>query len=196
MIGYCKVQEPTVTYGQMNLIINTRNLWRDLVTWSRAYLISRVSGIGNTEDVFNRLYRVPVDFGNTVRLIFGDQIAEQYVQSLSETAVLYRELIEAQITGNVDMANEKVQELYKKADQRAIFLASINPFWDETQWKNLLHTFIIYSLDEITSILMGDSKNIDIFDRFLHLADIIGDYFAEGMFKYLTYSTQNKSSHL
>jgi hypothetical protein len=81
--------------------------------------------------------------------------------------MMYRDLIEAEITGNPDLANEKIKELYQSADERAAFMASINPYWDETRWKNLLYTFIADSLNEITSFLVGDPKNIDEFDRLL-----------------------------
>lgn len=185
MVGYNRTYEPMVTYGQMNLIINTRNLWRDLVMWSRAYLVSRFSGIGMTEDVFKRLYKVAVDFGNVFRLVFGDRISEKAVQDLSSIIMIYRDLIEAEITGNSDKSNDKIKELYQSADERAAFMASINPYWDETKWKNLFYTFIYDSQNEITSFLTGDPKNIDVFDHLLQHADIMGDYFSQGLFDYM-----------
>jgi hypothetical protein len=115
----------------MNLIIQSRNLWREFVVWSRVYLISRIAGIGITDDVFNRLYRIPVEFGNVIRLIFGDQAANTIIQQ-SSTIVIFRDLVEAMVTGDTNMANEKVVELYKNGDERAAALSLINPFWDET----------------------------------------------------------------
>jgi hypothetical protein len=131
MVHNSKSQENTVTYGQMNLIIQSRNLWREFVVWSRVYLISRIAGIGITDDVFNRLYRIPVEFGNVIRLIFGDQAANTIIQQ-SSTIVIFRDLVEAMVTGDTNMANEKVVELYKNGDERAAALSLINPFWDET----------------------------------------------------------------
>lgn len=194
MICKDKLQESLITYGQMNIIFQARNLWREFVIWSRVYLISRVAGIGIAEDVFNRIYRIPMEFGDITRLIFGNQAAEVTVQQLSSTVVLFRELVDAMIAGNSDAASVLVQDLYKNADERAAYLASINPFWDETQWKYLIYTFYNYSFQEITSILTSDPKNIDIFDRFLLYADIVGDYFAQGLFNYITYNTQNNKT--
>ena len=193
MICKNRLQDNLITYGQMNIIFQARNLWREFVVWSRVYLISRIAGIGIEEDVFNRIYRIPVEFGNITRLIFGNQAAEVTIQQLSSTVVLFRQLVDAMITGNNDAASVIVQELYKNADERAAYLALINPFWDETQWKYLIYTFYNYSFQEITSILTSDPRNIDAFDRFLLYADSMGDYFAQGLFNYIAY-TQNTTT--
>jgi hypothetical protein len=188
MVVKNRMQENLVTYGQMNLIFQSRTLWRDLVTWSRIYLDSRIAGIGTLEDVYNRIYRIPTDFGNIIRLIFGNQAAEVIIQQLSYNVILYRQLVEAMLTGNNESANAITQELYKNADERAKYLASINPFWDETQWRNLIYTFYNFSFQEIVSILTNDPKNVDLFDRYLQFTDTIGDYFAQGLFNYITQS--------
>jgi len=180
-------QDSLVTYGQMNLIFRARNLWREFVVWSRVYLISRVAGIGIAEDVFRRIYQIPREFGDIIRLIFGDQAADKTIQQLSSTVILFRNLVEAMITDDRAAADQLVRDLYENADERAVYLASINPFWDEMQWKYLIYTFYNYSFQEITSIMTGDPRNIDLFDRFLQYADTMGDYFAQGLFNYLTY---------
>jgi len=189
MIKKTRVQDSVLTYGHMNLIFRARNLWRDLVLWSRVYLTSRLGGIGITEDVFNRIYRIPLEFGDIIRFIFGNQAAETIVQQLSSNVILYRELVEAMISGDNEAASAITQQLYVNADQRAAFMASINPFWDETQWKNLIYTFYNYSFQEIISILTNDPGNVALFDRFLQYTDIMGDYFAQGLYNYLAYNT-------
>lgn len=191
MICESRVGEPTVTYGQMNMIFRLRNLWREMSTWIRAYLISKFAGIGNTEDVFNRLYRIPMEFGSIVQLIFGAQAAEQYVQQLSQQLVLTREIIDAQMAGNTDLVNQKVMQLYQNAESRVDMIASINPFWDRTVIRSVLITYLQYTLDEITTLLTGEyERNIDIYDRLLHHSDFIGDYFAQGLFHYLYLNPQ------
>lgn len=193
MISVDRYKENLITYGQMNLIINARNLWRDFVMWSRIYLISRLAGIGTPNEVFYRIYRIPNGFGNVLRLIFGDEIAEKYIHLLSQTIIIFSELIEAQLIGNVELVTEKVRQLYMNADERAKFLATINPYWEEVQWKSLMYTFYQYSFDEIISIQTNDARNIDIFDRLLQHANTMGDYFSQGVFNYLTNTEQNNN---
>lgn len=191
MVCKNRSQENLITYGQMNIIFQARNLWRELVVWSRVYLISRIAGIGLAEDVFNRIYRIPLEFGNITRLVFGDQAAEATIQQLSSTIISFRQLVDAMIAGDNDAAGVLVQELYRNADERAKYLAAINPYWDETQWKYLIYNFYNYSFQEITSLITGDPRNIDLFDRFLLYADSMGDYFAQGLFNYIAYNQQN-----
>lgn len=194
MISKNRLQERLITYGQMSLIFQARNLWRELVMWSRVYLISRIAGIGITEDVFNRIYQIPLEFGNIIGLFFGDQAAEFTVEQLSSNVILYRELVEEMISGDNDAASATVQKLYKNADERAAYMASINPYWDEAQWRNLIYTFYTYSFQEIVSILTSDPKNIDLFDRFLGYADIMGDYLTQGLYNYITFNTENNTT--
>lgn len=188
-----RYNEPTITYGQMNLLFYIRNLWREMATWTRTYLASRYSGIG-AEDAFDRLYKIPQKLGDVIQLIFGSQAEEQYIQLLSVQLVLVREIIEAHMTGNADLVDEKVQQLYQNAEDRIKLVASINPFWDETIIRNLIYTYHQYTIEEITTYLAGDyQRNIDIYDRLLQHADSIGDYFAQGLFNFLSYTPQQSN---
>ena len=186
-----KFNDQSVNYAQMNLIFNARNLWRNLATWMRAYLVARFTGIDISDDIFMRLYEIPVEFGHIFRLIFGDQITDKYVQQLSSAIVLFKDFIEAEIAGDTDHASEIAKQLYQSADNRAAFLASINPYWSETEWKNLIYTFYKYTYDEITSFLSGNPRSIPIFDQILKQADKMGDYLAQGLFYYILDSTCN-----
>jgi hypothetical protein len=182
------VAEPTISLGQMNYLFKVRTLWREMATWTRAYLISRFAGQEIAEDVFQRLYRLPREFGDLMRLVYTDQIAEQYIQIISSQLVLTKEIIDAEIAGNTDLVNEKVRELYERTEGRSEFIASINPYWHEDDVRNLINTYHQYTLEEITTLLTGDyARNIDIYDRLLQHADLIGDYFVQGLYNYLAY---------
>lgn len=181
--------EPTITQGQMNFLFTIRVLWRDLATWTRAYLVNRYAGLAITEDVFNRLYEIPQEFGNILQFIFGYDNAQRFVQYVSQQIVQIRSLIEAVIEGDVNSVNLLTQQMYQLADERARFMTSINPFWDLTETRNLIYTYLQLTIDQITTLLTGDYKrNIDIFDRLLHHTDNMGDYFSQGLLNYITYS--------
>lgn len=68
-------------------------------------------------------------------------------------------------------------------------MTSIVPFWNKVQIRNFLFTYHQYTLEQIVTLLSGDyARNIDIYDRLLHHADNMGDYFAEGLFNYIAYN--------
>jgi hypothetical protein len=191
-MGIIRRAEDLLSYGQMNLIFHARSLWREFAIWGRVYLISRIAGIGITDEVFDRLYRIPLEFGDLIKIIFGDQMAENIIQQLSYSVIVYRDLVEAIMAGDTGLANQKAKDLYQNADERAAYLASINPYWSEAEWKSLIYTFYSYSFDEIETLLTNDPKNIDVFDRFLQFTDVMGDYLSQGLFDYLAHTPLNQ----
>ncbi len=181
-----RFDEPAVTYGQMNLLFHIRNLWRQLVTWTRSYLVSQHANMGIADDVFNRLYRLPREFENVLQLILGFEASQAFVQSLSVQLALTKEIIDAYLAGNTDLINEKVPQLYRNAEERAELMASFVPLWEQAQIRNFLYAYHQYTLEQIVTLVSGDyARNIDIYDRLLQHADIMGSYFTEGLYHYL-----------
>lgn len=175
-----------INYDQMNAIYGIRMFWFEFVIWIRNYMLSRYQGLGNTEEVYTRLLQVPMDYVNLLRQIFGDVIAGEYVTLFYNYIDLIDALVTAQIAGNVEEIGLITQQLYRNADERAAFLASINPYWSEEEWRNRLYTNLRSTLNQSTSFLMGDyGKNIDIFSSLLDQAESTGNYFTEGLFDYL-----------
>jgi hypothetical protein len=186
-----KSQQPIMNQvtGEMNLIFRARMLWRDLATWVRNYLISIIAGVGDQEAVGQRLYRLPIEYGNVLRVFFGDQATEQYITMLSQYIVDLQLLYDAQISNDIDAINQQTQRLYANADARAAFFASINPFWSESVWQSLFYSFTSMLIEESTSLLLRDYvRDINVFDRAISLTSVMGDYFSEGLINYLNYT--------
>lgn len=176
-----------ITYSQMNLISNVRIFFRRLATWTRAYIIGRYRGIGTEQDLFGRLYLESSNFGNMLQLFFGRESAEKNMQLLNEYAIILRELISAQLEGDSDRVREYVDRLYLNADRRAAQMASVNPYFDETVWRNLLYAFTRYNLEVANSFAAGDySRDIKTFDILTALTDRMGDYLAQTIYDYIT----------
>jgi hypothetical protein len=175
-----------ITYDQMNAIYGIRMFWFELATWVRNYMLSRYMGLGNTEEVYERLLQVPVEYVNVLRQIFGGSVAGEYVNLFYVYIDLIDAFITAQLEGNIEEIDRITQQLYQNADERAAFISSINPYWSEEEWKNRLYTNLRSTIDESTSFLLGDyGKNIDIFSRLLDQAESTSTYFAQGLFDYI-----------
>lgn len=172
---------------EMQIIINSRIFWREQAAWIKSFIDAEYFNLEISEEIFSHLYNIPAKFSNSLRLIFGGVIAEQYGHMLSQNIVLIRELIEAQEDNDVEAMNQIVNDLYLLADQRAAYLDSINPFWDENQWRNLLYTYLYLTIQQGNALLLGDYDGcIRLFDRLLVHADLMGDYFSSGLYSYLT----------
>lgn len=185
MISKNQIQNPNYVNAQMNFIFRARMLWRDLASWLRSYKVSLYGGVGNTEDLSQRLYRIPIEYGSILRVFFGDQVTEKFINLLSQYIILLQSLFIAQINNDVDIINNLTQQIYQNVNNMAALLASINPYWTQGGWSTLLELFTNMQIQEATTFLTKDySKNIDIFDRIISLTTIIGDYFSEGLTSY------------
>ncbi len=176
-----------ITYSQMNLIFNARFYYRRLTTWTRAYLRSRYFGIGTMEAQFERLYLETLDIGEMMQLIFGRQASERYAQLVSQYAILFNQLISAQLEGNDDAVRENVERLFKNVDERALFLESTNPYWSAEGYRDLFYSYLDYIIETANAIATRDlSRDIELYDILNELTNRMGDVFAQGVYEYIT----------
>jgi len=186
MIRKTQQLETYIPYGQMNLIFSLRTLWLELATWTSSYLTSTASGLNNIEAVSERLYRIPLEIGNVLRLVFGAQSAEQFINLLSTHIITLENVITAQKNNESEAVTENVGRLYQNADEIATFLTQINPFWTQVQWRNLLYTYISLFFEVSNSLFTGEyERSVDAYDRLSYQTILIGDYMADGIIQYL-----------
>ncbi|HYE69853.1 MAG TPA: hypothetical protein VEA58_14655 [Anaerovoracaceae bacterium] len=179
-----------VSFEQMKIIFTSRIFWRQLAIRMREYLNSRYLGIGNAEDIFIQLLNAPTEFSGMLKLLFGEDVSEKYNQLLTQYIMIIRELITAQLDGNREAINQNVKSLYQNGDIRAASLAPLNPIWNEAEWKKMIATFNNLTIEEANSIASGDyGRNIELYDNLTVQTNIMGDYFAHGLYHYLTDTT-------
>ncbi|HYE69033.1 MAG TPA: hypothetical protein VEA58_10515 [Anaerovoracaceae bacterium] len=184
--------EQCITYSQMSLIFNMRIFWRRLMIWTRIYIISRYLGIGTAEVSFERLYIENLDFGDMLRIHFSRSISDNYSQLLNQFSIGLRELITALIQKDLDAARQNIDRLLLNADQTAAFLASINPYFDEAEWKSLLRTYLQDTIQAANLFASEDYRmDIEYFDRLTALSNTMGDTFAQGLYDYITAGALN-----
>ena len=183
MISKRKVSDPdNIVTGQMNLIFRGRMLWRDMAMWLTIYMFALFGGYPNVQTIADQIYKLPFEYGNVMKLIFGDKVSDDYINLVSQYVIILEYLFYYQLTGDQNNAGNYTQQLYQNISQRAAFLAQINPYWQESTWRTLLTTFNNMILEESTALLTKEyEKSIDIFNNLLSQSSIIGDYFSEGI---------------
>lgn len=186
MVYKCEAPETNLISGQMNLIFRARMLWRDIGTWLTTYMTSLYSGYPNLPAIANKLYRIPLEYGNLLRVFFGNRVSEDYINLLSNHVITLENIFYAQMVGDQAAVNEFARQIYQNIDSRAAFLAQINPYWEADVWRALLIDYNNMLLAESTALLARDyEKSINVFDQLLTHSTVIGDYFSEGIFNYL-----------
>jgi hypothetical protein len=157
-----------------------------MATWLTMYMFALYGGYPNQQAIANQIYKLPLDYGNVMKLIFGDKVSGDYINLVSQYVIILEYLFYYQMIGDQNSASNYTQQLYQNINQRAAFLAQINPYWQENTWKTLLTTFNNMILEESTALLSKEyDKCVDIFNSLLSQSSIIGDYFSEGILQYL-----------
>lgn len=172
-----------ITFEQMNAILTFRTVWLDMAMWMRNFTKSFVDDHPNLEAVTNRLYAgVPLRFYNALVVFYGNDIAEAYLNRISNIIVVFWRLMEAMKSGDQEGVQKATQELYETASQGADFLASVNDYWEADWWRDLYTQFISQGIQMILSILQGNYENeIRIYDQIQDLTVTMGNYMANGI---------------
>ena len=187
MISKDQEQEPTISYGYLNLVRSYRNLMAQLAYLTRIYFSSVYSGFGNAEAIAKKLYSLPNRFQEKAELIFGSPLSEEFLNLLSLHVLYVQSLANALVIGDQNAANYYTQLLYQNADNITSLLAKMNPFWDVMQWKTLLYNYINLVIQDAVALGAREFETeLDIFERMLLAALAMGDYHADGLYQYMT----------
>ena len=186
MIHKKDINRQCITYNQMNMLSNSRLFWRRFTTWIRVYIISRYLGIGTGEDSFRRLYSETSGIGSFLQVIFDRDISNNISQLLNQFTFSLRDLVDAQLQGNSQAVNQNVTRINQVASNFASYLASVNPFINETDWRNMLNTYIQYTIEEANSFITGDySHDIEAYKNLTDLTNRMGDSLAQSLVDYI-----------
>lgn len=183
--------EQCITRSQMSLIFNMRIFWRRHAIWSRIYIISRYLGIGTAEESFERLYLENLDFGDMLHIHFNHSIANEFSRMMIQFSIGLRELTNARIAEDFDAVRQNIDRLLQNADQTAKFLASVNPYFEEAELRNLFTIYLEDTLQEADLFASKDFRaDIEYFDRLMDMSNTLGDTFAEALYNYITSGAQ------
>lgn len=176
-----------ITYSQMQMTFNMRMYYRRIINLTRIYMRNRYYNLGAPDVLFDRLYLEYLDIGNMLHLNFGRASRDQYSRLLGEFAISLRELITAQIEGNVETIDRNVQRIFDNVYTRGVFLAEINPYWATNEYRNLFNAYIQYLIRSANLLSLGNlNEDIVLYDSITELTNNMGDAFAEGIFNYIT----------
>lgn len=170
------------TQSQVALLNQLRMLWEQHVHWTRSFIISTAANLGDLDATTKRLLRNPSDFADLLRPFYGDQIANQFKDLFTQHLLIAADLVNAAKNNNTNAVDEARKKWYANADEIAAFLAHINPFWDESRWKELLYSHLQMTEKEAVLRLTGKyAEDIAIYDQIEAEALMMADYMFYGI---------------
>ena len=167
------------------LLSNTfRRLWSEHVLWTRFFIVSTTFSLPDLPVVTQRLLRNPVDFANVLRPFYGTQIAARFEELLTEHLVIAAQLVNAAKAGDTAEVEILRRKWYANAEEIACFLAQINPFWSEREWRDLLFDHLCMTEAEAVEMLSGQyEESIREFDAIQAEALVMADVMSCGIIK-------------
>lgn len=142
--------------AQIDLSNTIRRLWLEHVLWTRFFIVSTAFDLPDLPYVTERLLQNPHDFANVLRPLFGNQDAMTFDKLLTDHLVIAAELVNAAKRGDAQEAEKQRKLWYDNAKNIAAFLASINPYWSEKQWQDMLFEHLAMTEKEAVDILTGE----------------------------------------
>lgn len=171
-----------INKAELNLMNEMRVLWEQHTVWTRMAIMSIVYELPNEEQVIARLLRNPVDFGNTFSRYYGTFIGNKLRDLLTEHLVLAADLVKAVIAGDNQMAMELERRWYENANEIAILLGAINPFWSVREWREMLFEHLrLVKLEATTTINGEHQENVDVYDELEAQALEMADTMSKGI---------------
>lgn len=166
--------------AQVDLRNRIRMLWEQHDVWTRSAIVSLVFDLPDADFVLARLLRNPVDFENALRPFYGSQIAAEFRELLREHLVLAADIVNASKAGDTNAAAEAERRWYANADAIAAFLARINPYWSEAQWRSMMRQHLALVKEEAVAMLTGQYEEaVAVYDQIelqsLRMADVLAE---------------------
>lgn len=178
-----------------NMVKDFRQIATEWAYLSRFYLVAKTVGFGDEEYVTQRFFELTSRIKEKFELILGTEPANEFLSLLSIYAVKLEGLVNAILSGDQAEIESRSLEVYQHADEVAAYLSSINPYWNEAKWKELLYTFVGFLVEESSALQREDySAFLQTFEKLLYSSLAIGDYYALGLYQYATMNGVNQAN--
>lgn len=179
---YHKPLQHTNTISEIDLMRLLRMLWKQNIYWTRFSVLSMVQNLPDVEQVTARLFRNPSDFAAVMGKFYGNEISERIKVLLARQLNIAIEMVQVSIAGNSQKKLEIERNWYINADEIAEFLAGINLFWSEAQWKKMLNEHLTLTKTEIEFLIAKNyEESITVFDEIETQAIKMSDLMLQGI---------------
>ncbi len=176
------------TKAQVSLLSRLRTLWEQHVFWTRSFIISTASELGDLDVVTKRLLRNPADFAEVFAMFYDNETAQTFQELLTQHLLIGADLVNAAKNNDMKKAQEAREKWYQNADEIAVFLAETNPYWDRNIWQTLLYDHLEMTEKEaVLRLSQRYEEDVAIFDIIEREALEMADYMFHGFISQFDY---------
>lgn len=161
-----------------------RELWQEHILWTRLFIISSVSELADLELVTERLLRNPQDFGKVLRIFYGKDIVDKFVNLFTDHLLIAADLVNYAKAGDNQGAEKARKEWFANADEIAAFLASINPHWSQSEWRRMLYDHLEKTeMEAVFRLTQRYAEDIANYENIESMAMMMADEMTNGIIK-------------
>lgn len=169
---------------QLHILNTFRRLWNEHVLWTRQFVNSSIFNSPDLQPVTQRLLRNPSDFGAVLRPFIGNQATDKFVELLTDHLLIAAALVDAAKAQNAQEYDKQRRLWFENAEMIAKLLASVNPYWKQNEWRDMMFKHLELLEDEVVFILNGEYQNgVNQYDLIQAQALEMGDYMAKGIIR-------------
>lgn len=150
----------------VKLQLAEQKLWIDHVSWTRSFIVSDLSSLGDKDAVLQRLLKNQDEIGSSIKPYYGEEAGNKLSKLLREHITIAGQVVDAAKNNNKDDLEKFNKSWYKNADEIADFLANANPNWSDSQLKDMLHKHLEFVTDEVIARIKKDwPADVESYDK-------------------------------
>lgn len=150
----------------VKLQLAEQKLWIDHVSWTRNFIVSDLSSLGDKDVVLQRLLKNQDEIGSSIKPYYGEEAGNKLSKLLREHITIAGQVVDAAKNNNKDDLDKYNKSWYKNADEIADFLANANPNWSDSQLKDMLHKHLEFVTDQVVARIKKDwSADVESYDK-------------------------------
>lgn len=172
-----------LSYEQVNIITQFQKLWMEFLFWTKSFFRSSLKNDGDLSAITTRVFaQIPQDFNDEFQKYFNNEETQQFNYLFSQLITTHWQLITAFKNNSQEAIEASDKQWNHIAGELSAFLSSINPYWNETQWRNLFYDYERLKIQDMRAYI---SQNYDqeatIFNDLEEQILKIAAYMAEGI---------------
>ncbi|WP_442601025.1 acetylglutamate kinase [Paenibacillus sp. KN14-4R] len=171
-----------ISMAALQLSNAMRMVWEQHVAWTRMTIISIAASLPDEKLVTQRLLQTPSDMAALLKPYYGNQIASKFEALMRDHLIIADQLVKAAKAGDTAKAADAEKRWYANADEIALFLSSINPYWPVSEMQPMLHEHLALTKNEAVYRLQGNfAADIATYDQIEKQALMMADMFTNGI---------------
>jgi hypothetical protein len=161
-----------------------RSLWEQHVAWTRMTIISAANSLPDLTETVARLLRNADDMGTALKPFYGASIAAGFSMLIRSHLLIAIDLVSAAKKGDSAAAAKAEKAWYANADDIAVFLSGINPYWPQKAVQDMLYEHLALTKAEAVATLTGNNEeSIRLYDEIERQALGMADTISGGIAK-------------